>query len=171
MGAGASGAGIDWSSSVLTLYVGIAIAVALIVGLVVVFARMRKIRKECRETLAGRYDSKEIVCHDNLAHYLGMESFEGKQTRGKGVLILAQSELYFLRLHPRMELCIPLKRIKRIVTPTVFLDVAAPSPLLQINFQEEDGSTNSVAWKVQNVDSFTQSLKAQRKKVQPRKKK
>ena len=171
MGKEASGAGIEWPINMLTLYVGLAVAVLVIIGLVILFARMRKIRKECRETIAQRYNSEDIVCHDNLANYLGLEIFKGKQSRGKGVLLLAQDELYFFRLHPIMELCIPLKRIKRIVTPTKFLNFLAPTPLLQVYFQQEDGTINSVAWKIRDVQPFTQSLKVQRKKVLPRRKK
>jgi len=171
MGTGASGARVEWSSSMLTLYVGLVVGILVLVGLAVIVARMRKIRKECRETIAKRYNSQDIVCHDNLANYLGLEIFKGKQSRGKGVLLLAQDELYFFRLHPVMELCIPLKRIIRIVTPTKFLNISSPTPLLQVNFQQEDGTSNSVAWKIGDVTSFTHSLKLQRKKVQTRRKK
>ncbi len=166
-----SWAALRGSGSMLTLCVGLTVGVLLLVGLVVVLTRMRKIRKECRATLAQRYNSKDIICHDNLAHYLGIDSVEGKQTRGKGVLVLAQDELYFLQLHPRLELCIPLKQIKRIVTPKKFLDITVPIPLLLVHFQEEDGTLSSVAWKTRDVATFTECLKTQRKKVQPRKKK
>lgn len=162
---------LNGSENILTLYASLTVGVLLLVVVVVVLTRMSKIRRECRETLARRYNPQDIVCHDNLAHYLGMDSVQGKQTRGKGVLVLAQEELYFFRLHPRLELCIPLKRIKRIVNPTQFLDISDPTPLLSVNFQEDDGTSSSVAWKVRDVASFTESLKAQRKKGRPRKKK
>ncbi len=158
-------------SSALTLYFGLAVCLLVSIGLVMVFLRMKRIRKDCRETLARRYSSEDIVCHDNLVHFLGSESPEGKKSRGKGVLLLAKNELFFFRLHPKMELCIPLKRIKRIVTPTTFMDISVPAFLLQVIFQEEDGNVTSVAWKVRDVQSFSNSLKLQRKKIQPRKKK
>lgn len=165
------GIGSGWSNNVFVLIAVLAVGAAVLAGVVRIFSRMRKIRKECRETLSQRYDTKDIVCHDNLAHYLGMESFTGKQVRGKGILVLAKNELFFLRLHPRMELSIPLKRIKRIVTPTAFLDISAPAPLLKIDFQDEDSAINSVAWQVGDVTSFATSLKLQRKEVQQRKRK
>ncbi|WP_156792281.1 hypothetical protein [Desulfotalea psychrophila] len=65
-----------------------AIAVLLVVGFVMLFLEMHKIRKGYRETLAKRYSSGDILCHDNFAEYFGMESFKGKQVRGKGVLVL-----------------------------------------------------------------------------------
>lgn len=169
MNAGASGIGGNWLGSGLTLYFGIAIGLLLILGVVIILTRMRKIRRECRETLASRYGSEEILCHDNLAHFLGFDSLKGKQTRGQGVLVLARDELYFFKLHPRMELCIPLKRIKRVVTPKSFLDISSPLPLLQIHYQQEDGRSSSVAWKLRNLELFTNSLKQQRKKIQPKK--
>lgn len=171
MNVGTSWTALSGSVSLLTLCVGFIVGGLLLVGMAVVFTRMRKIRREYRETLAKRYDSKDILCHDNLAHYLGKDSVEGKQSRGKGVLVLAQDELYFLQLHPRQEFCISLKRIKRVVTPTKFLDIVSPNPLLQVNFQEEDGTLSSVAWRMRDVTTFTEFLKTQRKKAQPRKRK
>lgn len=169
MGTGASGAGVDWSSSMLIHSIGVAIAVALVIVLVLLLVRMRKIRKECRETLTKRFASGDIICHDNNANYFGLESFKGKQVRGNGVLVLARRELYFLRLLPRMELSIPLKRIKRIVTPSTFLGKSISRPLLKVDFQDEDGTFNSVAWYVTDLDTFKNSLKLQMKKVQPKK--
>lgn len=171
MNMGTSWAELSGSGDILTLYLGLAFGVLLLVGLGVVISRMQKIRKECRQILAKRYKPKDIICHDNLVHYLGMDLVEGKQTRGKGILVLAEDELYFLRLHPRLELCIPLKRMKRIMTPLRFLDISSPTPLLMVSFQDEDGALCSVAWKIRDVASFAESLKAQRKKVQPRRKK
>ena len=54
MGTGASGAGVEWSSSMLAPYVALVIGILLIAGLALIVARMRKIRKECRETIAKR---------------------------------------------------------------------------------------------------------------------
>ncbi|WP_163339460.1 hypothetical protein [Desulfopila sp. IMCC35008] len=171
MDIGALGITLNGSYTRFSLYIGLAICVSILVGFITILTRMSRIRRECRETLAVRYDSGDIVCHDNLAHYLGIDSVQGKQIRAKGVLVLAQNELFFLRLHPRLELCIPLKKIKRIVNPTHFLDISASTPLLQIDFQEDEGTLSSVAWKIRDIASFTESLRAQRKKIQPKKKK
>ncbi len=171
MDIGAFWATFNGADSMVTIYIGIATGVVVLVGFIFILSRMSKIRRECRETLASKYNSKDIVCHDNLAHYLGKDSVEGKQNRGKGVLVLAQDELYFLQLHPRQELCISLKRIKRVVTPRKFLNISVPTPLLLVNYQEEDGTLSSVAWRMRDVGRFAESLKTQRKKVQPRKRK
>jgi len=171
MGAGASGAGVDWSNSIVIQYLGVALCIALVIILAVLFVRMRKIRRECRQTLAQRYSPGDIICHDNMANYFGIESYKGKQIRGNGVLVLAQRELYFLRLLPRMELCIPLKRIKRVVTPSNFLGKSVLKPLLKVDFHDEDGILNSVAWQVKDLDTFENSLRLQMKKIAPKKKK
>ena len=171
MATDASGIGTDWSNSMVIEYLGGAIGIALVLVLVVLFIRMRKIRKECRATLAKRYNSEDIICHDNTANYFGMESYRGKQIRGNGVLVLAQRELYFLRLLPKMELCIPLKRIKRVVTPSSFLGKSVPKPLLKVDYQDGDGTLNSVAWYVKDLDTFKNSLKLQMKKIGAKKKK
>ncbi len=171
MGTGALDTGMVWSNSTVTFYFGTAISVILVIGFVIIFVRMRKIRKEYRETLVRKYNPGDIICHDNSANYLGMELFKGKQNRGKGILVLAHNELYFLKLLPRIELCIPLKRIKRCVTPTVFLEKSFNKPLLKIYFKDEDGGLSAAAWHVSDLVTFENSLKLQRKKNRPKKRK
>jgi hypothetical protein len=171
MSTGALGTGMVWANSGVTFYFGTAIGVILVIGFVIIFTRMHKIRKEYRETLAKKYNSGDIICHDNSAHYFGMELFKGKQNRGKGILVLAQNELYFLKLLPRIELCIPIKRIKRCVKTKNFLGKSIHKPLLKIDFKDEDGALNSVAWHVRDLVTFENSLKLQRKKSRPKKRK
>lgn len=161
---------LSWSTSMIVEYWFVGVGLLFAIGLLVVLARMGKIRSECRQALANRYHSTEILRHDNMAHYLGDDSITGKQNRGQGVLVLAADELYYIRLHPKMEMSIPLKRIQRIVNPTTFLGINSPSPLLQVHFLQEDGTGASVAWKLRDTESFTQAVKQQRKKIQPRKK-
>ncbi|CAG37077.1 hypothetical protein [Desulfotalea psychrophila] len=169
MDSGATGIGGAWLNSTATI-LWIAIGVLLVVGFVVLLLKMDKIRKGSRETLAKRYSSGDILCHDNFAEYFGMEVFKGKQTRGNGVLVLAQRELYFLRLQPKMELCIPLKKIKRCVTPSSFLGKSINKRLLKIEFQDEDGALNAVAWYVVDLERFVTALNLQRKKNRTKKK-
>ena len=121
--------------------------------------------------LVRKYNPGDIICHDNSADYLGIELFKGKQNRGKGILVLAHNELYFLKLLPRIELCIPIKRIKRCVTPTSFLGKSTHKPLLKVDFKDEDGALNSVAWHIKDLVTFENSLKLQRKKNRPKKRK
>ena len=154
-----------------TFYLGTAIGVILVIGSVLIFVRMRKIRKEYRETLAKKYNPGDIICHDNSADYLGMESFKGKQVRGRGILVLSHNELYFLKLFPRIELCIPLKRIKRCVTTRNFLGKSIQKTLLKVDFKDEDGALSSVAWHVRDLVTFENSLKLQREKNRPKKRK
>ena len=141
------------------------------VRFVIIFVKMRKIRIDYREILARKYSSGDIICHDNSADYFGMELFKGKQNRGKGILVLASNELYFLKLFPRIELCIPLKRIKRCVTTTIFLGKSFNKPLLKVDFKDEDGALNAAAWQVRDLVTFENSLKLQRKKNRPKKRK
>lgn len=170
MNSGASDIGLGWSNSTVTLYVGTAIIVLLVIGFIILFWKMHKIRKGSRETFSKRYSSGDILCHDNFAEYFGMQLFEGKQVRGKGVLVLTQKELYFLRLHPKMELCIPLKKIKSCVTPSDFLGKSIDKPLLKVDFQDAHGALNAVAWHVRDLQTFVTTLKLQRKQNRTKKK-
>jgi hypothetical protein len=171
MGSGASGGAIDWAKISSLNYIGIALGLVLIVLVIVLFVRMRKVRRECRQSLAERYEPGEILCHDNMANYFGMEVYKSKQIRGNGVLILAKTELYFLRLYPKKEIIIPLKRIKKVITPKSFLGKTVAQPLLKVEFKDEGNNRNSVAWYIKDVDSFKTALKQQIKIIGSKKKK
>lgn len=158
-----------WLNNATTLWVGCVLGVIVLIALALLLRRMRKIRKEYRESLTKRYTPEEIICHDNAAQYLGMESFSGKQTGGSGVLILAKKELYFFRVHPKIELSIPVRRIKRVITPSRFLGKSTIKPMLKVDFIEEDGAPNAVAWQVVDLPTFKKALQLQRKKVVPKK--
>lgn len=152
------------------LFVGAAVVLLLLAGLTVILKRMSRIRAGCRSTIAQRYRSEDILCHDNLAHYLGRDPVVNKQDRGKGILIVSKEELFFTRMYPELQFTIPLKRIKRILTPKTFLGMSSPVPLLVVDYRDEDNRIVSAAWKVQDVDGVSGLLKAQRRKIQPRKK-
>lgn len=166
---GLSGMGLDWSSSTVTHYLWSAVGVLFVVGVGVLLWKMNKIRKGSRETLAQRYNAEDILCHDNFAECFGVESFTGEHVKGNGVLVLTHTELYFLRLHKRMELCIPLKKITSCVTPSRFLGKSINQRLLKIEFQDEDGTSNAVAWHTKDVENFVTALKLQRKQNRPKK--
>ena len=169
MDSGTFGMGVEMSRSTVTLYIGIAIGLLFMIGAAILFWKMQKIRKESHDIFSKRYSPGDIICHDNFAEYFGLESFEGKQVRGKGVLVLTEKELYFLRLHPKMELCIPLKKIKSCVTPSSFLGKSINKPFLKIEFQDETGALNSVAWHVADLKTFVTALKLQRKQNRSKK--
>lgn len=138
---------------------------------IMIFMKSSRIRKEYRKILSRRYGPGEIICHDNYAHYLGVEQFAGIKASGKGVLVLAQRELFFLQVLPELEICIPVKRIKRCIQTSNFRGKPMTKPVLKIDYKDENGSLNSAAWYVRDIDSFENSIKAQRKRNRPRKKK
>lgn len=167
---GFSGIGVDWSTSMLLDYLVNVVSVLFVVGVGVLLWKMNTIRKGSREILAQRYNSEDILCHDNFADCFGMESFTGIKVRGNGVLVLSHSELYFLRLDKRTEICIPLKKITSCVTPSSFLGKSINQRLLKVEFQDEDGVSNAVAWHTKDLETFVTALKLQRKQNRPKKK-
>lgn len=161
--------GIDLSSSSVMQYLGTVVGLLLMVGVAALFWKMNRIRQGSRQIIAQRYSSEDILCHDNFAHCFGLESFTGEKIIGNGVLVLTHSELYFLGLHKKGELCIPVKKITSCVTPSQFLGKSVQQRLLKVEFQDEDGGANAVAWHTKKLDTFVTALKQQRKQNRPKK--
>ncbi len=157
--------------SVVSSYWKIIVAFIVFLVFIKLMLKMGKIRSSYRDILAKRYEPGEILTHDNGAFYLGLKDRGGKQTRGRGVLVVTKYELFFLRLHPFMELPIPLKNIQRITTPKSFLDISANESLLQVQYRDDTGEDEVVAWKLTKADVFVEVLKKQRKKLRTHKRK
>ena len=142
--------------------------VALLTGGIVVYTRMAKIRKECRETLAERYSKEETLCHDNGAHLLGVENIGGKEIKGSGVLLLTEKELYFLLPLPKKEITIPIKSIKRCLRATNFKGKKLQKPFLHIEYKGDSG-LSGIAVYVKDIEKFESSIRQQRKKIRQKK--
>ncbi len=160
---GASGSAVSWASSPLLLYIGIAITILIVLGLIALLIFVIKVRNECHEAIAKRFKDIDIILRDNAAVYFGRESQKYKQIRGNGVLVLTKNELFFRRFAPKMELSIPLKYIQDIEAPSMFLGKSIHKPLLKIIYQTETGEPDSAAWYVNDLESFKKHIEIQLK--------
>jgi hypothetical protein len=81
-----------------------------------------------------------------------------KQGRGNGTLVLTDSELYFERWLPRKEFHVPLSTIQSIETPTSFLGKTNFRKLLKVDFRNDAGQNDAIAWLVPDLEGTKQAL-------------
>jgi hypothetical protein len=97
-----------------------------------------------------------------VANFFGQESKGVWQIRGIGTLILTKKELYFRMLLPQREWRIPLSTILRIETTKTHLKKTQGDPLLKVSYHNEHGNIDSIAWRVADMNGWTQAIEAQR---------
>ena len=88
------------------------------------------------------------------ANLFGQESKGVGQIGGTGLLVVTESEVYFERYLPKAEFHIPLTSIQSIETPDKHMGKAIGSPLIKLNFTNEQGQADSIAWWVADVESL-----------------
>lgn len=101
--------------------------------------------------------AKTIITDANL---FGQESKGVGQIGGTGVLVVTDSEVYFERYLPKAEFHIPLSSIQSIETPDKYLGKSIGSPLIKLNFTNEQGQADSIVWWVADVESLKTLLES-----------
>ena len=108
--------------------------------------------------MLDKFDKSEILKVSTRANFFGLESKKSRQLRGNGILILTKNELYFSMFLSKKVIEIPISSIKSIETPRSFLKKSYLMRLLKINFIDELGQENSVAWVLENLDEWIEIL-------------
>ncbi|MCQ3930649.1 MAG: hypothetical protein DPW16_09320 [Chloroflexi bacterium] len=102
-------------------------------------------------------DAKMILSDANL---FGQESKGVGQIGGTGLLLVTASEVYFERYLPKAEFHIPLHSIQSIETPDKYMGKSIGSPLIKLNFTNEQGQADSIGWWVADVESLKTLLES-----------
>ena len=120
---------------------------------------LKRLFKKRIEEVYEKFDKKEIVMDLYKANFFGLESSGLKQTRGNGVLILTNKELFFGMLKPERDLSIPLNSIIKINTSEKsHLKKKTAMRLLKITFQN-DGKEDIAAWLVSKLDNWETAIR------------
>ncbi|TFF93502.1 MAG: hypothetical protein EU544_05790 [Promethearchaeota archaeon] len=119
---------------------------------------MVKLFKKRRKEILEKFNEAEIVQVTENANFFGVESKGGKQVRGNGVLTLTKGELYFEMWVPKKILSVPLNSIKKVTTTRHHLKKVKFVDLLKIEFVNEEGNDDSVAWWVKEVQEWITKL-------------
>lgn len=150
--------GSTWSSGALWHYGGLALAVIILIGLAVLLTWLIRSQMAIRRAVGERFAGKNVLLIDRTAHFFGLESAGLRQFRGKGMLVLSDEELFFIMLISKSRISIPLPLITGIENPRSFLGKSLFKPLLKVNFRTEQGSEDSVAWYIKDLDQVQDQL-------------
>lgn len=134
------------------------VSVCILLALAVTFAYIRRLAAERERSVRERFPQARLLLPN--VHFFGQQSLGVTQARGNGTLALTDSELYFERWVPRKEYRIPLSAISSIETPTSFLGKTRFRPLLQVNFTNDNGQPDAMAWHLFDLDGAKRAIEA-----------
>jgi hypothetical protein len=141
------------------LVFAILIVVGAFAAIAAVLERVQVSARAQAQAVQARFPNAQVV----QANFFGQESAGVMQLRGNGALALTDTELYFERLWPRREYCIPLAAIEGIETPSSYLGKTNFQPLLKVVFRNESGQLDSMAWLVPDVKALKQTIEMARR--------
>lgn len=135
-------------SMLLILFFGIS---ALVIALLVVIFWVLSQRESGGQSVQSMPTSSE---HSVSANFFGQHSAGTWQIRGNGKLALGSDGLYFQRALPSRIYFVDYKDIRSVESPNSFLGKTRLVPLLQINFTNDAGQADAMAWEVGDVDGI-----------------
>ncbi|MFX0145791.1 MAG: hypothetical protein ACFE9C_17130, partial [Candidatus Hodarchaeota archaeon] len=100
----------------------------------------------------------KVLLVDDISNLFGLQSSGVWKTRGNGVLLLTENELFFGMWKPKRELEIPIESIIEITNPKSHMHRSVFRPLLKVTFSNKDGKVDSAAWYVRNLDNWNEVL-------------
>jgi len=136
------------------------IAASLILAAGLVFL-LRGLLKAAMAEVNARYPEHVRLLTSPMANLFGIQSGGMKQIRGNGILLLTSSQLYFRMLLPRRELLVPLGSITSVETPKSYLGKTRGRKLLEIDFRNDIGGTDSAAWLVPDLEKWVETIRGQ----------
>ena len=120
---------------------------------------LKKIFKKRINEIHEKFKDKKVLIFDDISNFFGQESLGAWKIRGNGVLILTDEELFFGMWKPKKGLSINVKSILEITNPKSHLRESTFIKLLKINFKNENGESDSVAWFVRNLNKWNEILR------------
>lgn len=147
----------SWEAGVVEWIVVGAIAVVVVVaaGVMLSVSARRRVRAVEREVAAAHPDARLLVPRALL---FGRRSDGLSQIRGNGTLVLTDDELLFELGLPRRHYRVPLDAVESVETPTSFLTKTQFAPLLQVNYRDDRGQLDAIAWRVPDLEGARRSI-------------
>lgn len=135
----------------LLMGAGIVLGILVGIGIVfrLVFGRLRGMARQSEENARQQYPDARLI--DAGALFFGQQSRGVTQMRGNGTLIVTDSEVIFQQWVTNKEFRIPLSAIQSIENPTSFLGKWQGVPLLKINFLDDSGQPDAMAWRLRDL--------------------
>ncbi|TFF87706.1 MAG: hypothetical protein EU548_09910 [Promethearchaeota archaeon] len=114
--------------------------------------------KKKSKIILEKFPEEDIIKKQVGANCFGQESKGLRQIRGNGVLILTDEELFFEYWVPEREIHIPIKSINAIEKTKWHLKKTKGRPLLKVNYFNDEGEEDSIAWWVNDVQEWVNVL-------------
>jgi len=146
----------SFSSIATVTLVVLAISSTIVVSVV---ALLRMIQQSLMKQVASRYPADEILMHEQMANFFGLESKGVWQCRGNGALVLTRDTLHFFMFQPRSEFMIPLHSIRGGQLVRSHLGKTVFRQLLKVHF-ELNGKPDSAAWYVHDPQAWLDKLES-----------
>lgn len=139
---------------VLSLLVGLGIVFGL------VFVVLRRVAQHRRDAAHQQYPTARLI--DAGALFFGQQSRGVGQMRGNGTLIVTDSVIIFQQWVTGREFRIPFSAIQSIENPSSFLGKWQGVPLLKINFLNDNGEADAIAWRVRDLSGVQRVIEEAR---------
>ena len=135
------------------------IPVLLAVLCYVVHKIIASLKRKRAEELFTNYHKDRIIYFSKEVNFFGQKSAGRSQVRGNGSLLLTPDELHFLRWMPKKNIVIPLDDIENIERVNSFLGKSKNKELLKIEFNNQQGESDSAAWLLENMHAWEQVIR------------
>lgn len=129
-----------------------------VLGVILIFLFARNFVQKREVEILANYKDKPVLLVSHTAHFEGHESKGRWQFRGKGILILTETELYFELWFPSTTLVVPLLKIQKVEIAEFYLGKTSPAPLLKLIFTNEKNQLDSSAWRLRNVNVWKRHI-------------
>jgi hypothetical protein len=139
---------------ILASTTGLAVAIVL-----TILALMRGLIAKARARVEAQIPAHAIIFADYMANNFGVQSQGALQLRGNGALVLSNDALQFFMLVSERELKIPLANITGVSFTNRHLGKTVGRKLLAVDFTNDAGAADRVAWYVREPDTWEQRLR------------
>ncbi len=139
--------------TVLAIIILIFVILAIFTGTIAYY--LGNLRKQFQRKFSDVYPNAQFIIEGRS---FGQQSRGMGQARGTGTLALTSTALYFELWIPNRLLEIPLKTITNIDNPRSFLGKATPAKLLKIEFTNEHGQPDAIAWQIRDLEDIQRQI-------------
>ncbi len=120
----------------------------------------RKLSNKRLNDIKNDFGENDLIKVSRNANFYGQESQGLKQIRGNGVLTVTPSDVIFYMWLPKRKIIISRREITSLEIVTKFLrKIRLGRKLLKINFINNQGRPDAVAWDINDMDQWFQLLK------------
>lgn len=119
-----------------------------------------RVGRRSREAAQQQYPNARLI--DAAVSFWGQQSRGVGQVRGNGTLIVTNDAVIFQMWGPIQEYRIPMNAIQSIENPRAFLGKTQGVLLLKINFLNDSGQPDAMAWRLRDLSRVQQVIEEAR---------